>query len=64
MPPFIVLTVATVAAALLARVAYREAKRINAELEEARLSRVTERARGDANTTLRYDPETGTYRPD
>lgn len=64
MPPLIVLTVTTVAAALLARVAYREVKRINAELEEVRLSRVAERARGDAGTTLRYDPESGTYRPD
>ena len=45
------------------RWAYRTAKRINRELEEARLSRVTEAAKPKDIKTLRRDPTTGAYRP-
>ena len=45
------------------RWAYRTAKRINRELEEARLSRVTEAAKPKDIQTLRRDPTPGAYRP-
>jgi hypothetical protein len=45
------------------RWAYRTAQRINRELEEARLSRVTEAANPNDIPTLRRDPTTGAYRP-
>jgi len=45
------------------RWAYRTAKRINRELEEARLSRVTEAPKPKDIQTLRRDPTTGAYRP-
>jgi hypothetical protein len=45
------------------RWAYRTARRINQELEEARLSRVTETTRPKDIPTLRRDPVTGAYRP-
>jgi hypothetical protein len=49
--------------AAVVRWAYRTAKRINAELEEARLARVSERAGPTEIPTLRRDPATGAYRP-
>ena len=45
------------------RWAYRTARRINRELEEARLSRVSEVVRPSDIPTLRRDPATGAYRP-
>jgi hypothetical protein len=45
------------------RWAYRTAKRINRELEEARLSRAPEAAKPKDIQTLRRDPTTGAYRP-
>jgi hypothetical protein len=45
------------------RWAYRTARRINRELEEARLSRVSEVVRPSDIPTLRRDPTTGAYRP-
>jgi hypothetical protein len=44
------------------RWAYKTAVRINRELEEARLARVTEAQTADI-PTLRRDPVTGAYRP-
>jgi hypothetical protein len=49
--------------AAVVRWAYRTARRINQELEEARLNRVTERAGPTEIPTLRRDPATGAYRP-
>ena len=45
------------------RWAYRTAKRVNMELEEARRSRFAEAARSGEIPTLRRDPSTGAYRP-
>jgi hypothetical protein len=45
------------------RWAYRTALRVNQELEEARLARVTEAVRSGEIPTLRRDPTTGAYRP-
>jgi hypothetical protein len=45
------------------RWAYKTAVRINQELEEARLARVTEAAKSNEIPTLRRDPVTGAYRP-
>jgi hypothetical protein len=62
MPPLVALAGALGSAAIV-RWAYRTAKRINQELEEARLARVTERADAAEIRTLRRDPATGAYRP-
>ena len=64
MPPLILWAAAAIGGSVIARFAIREAKRINAELEEARLSRVAERARDGHPRKLRLDPNTGTYRPE
>jgi hypothetical protein len=45
------------------RWAYRTARRINRELEEARLARMSETGRPKDIPTLRRDPTTGAYRP-
>jgi hypothetical protein len=62
MPPFVAIAGALGSAAIV-RWAYRTAKRINAELEEARLARVSEPAGANDIPTLRRDPTTGSYRP-
>jgi hypothetical protein len=62
MPPLVAFAGALGSAAVV-RWAYRTAKRINHELEEARLARVTERAEPADVQTLRRDPSTGAYRP-
>lgn len=64
MPPFVLFAAAAVGGTVIARFVIREARRINAELEAVRLSRVAERARNDHPRQLRYDPETGFYKPD
>ena len=64
MPPFIVVALGAAGGAMLVRWALREARRLNDELEEARLAEVRERARGERIQTLRRDPVTGVYRPD
>jgi len=62
MPPFIAF--AGVLGGLAAvRWAYKTALRINHELEEARLSRMTDAASAGDIPTLRRDPVTGAYRP-
>ena len=61
MPPLVALAGALGSAAVV-RWAYRTAKRINHELDEARQARVTEKVEPDAKT-LRRDPVTGAYRP-
>ena len=63
MPPLVALAGALGSAAIV-RWAYRTAKRINHELDEARLTRVSDRdTRTEAVPTLRRDPATGSYRP-
>ena len=62
MPPLVALAGALGSAAVV-RWAYRTAKRINHELEEARLARVVQRAEPGEVRTLRRYPATGAYRP-
>jgi hypothetical protein len=62
MPPLIAFAGALGGLAVV-RWAYKTAVRINQELEEARLSRVTETAQTAEIPTLRRDPVTGAYRP-
>ena len=62
MPPLVALAGALGSAAMV-RWAYRTAKRINHELEEARLRRVAEGSAATELPTLRRDPVTGAYRP-
>jgi cbb3-type cytochrome oxidase subunit 3 len=61
MPPLVALAGALGSAAVV-RWAYRTAKRINHELDEARQARVADKADPEAKT-LRRDPVTGAYRP-
>ena len=62
MPPLIALAGALGGLAVV-RWAYKTAVRINRELEEARLARVSESAQTSEIPTLRRDPVTGAYRP-
>ena len=62
MPPLIAFAGALGGLAVV-RWAYKTAVRINRELEEARLARVTEGAGVGEIPTLRPDPVTGAYRP-
>jgi hypothetical protein len=62
MPPLIAFAGALGGLAVV-RWAYKTAVRINRELEEARLNRVTEAAQANEIPTLRRDPVTGAYRP-
>jgi cbb3-type cytochrome oxidase subunit 3 len=61
MPPLVALAGALGSAAVV-RWAYRTAKRINHELDEARQARAADKADPEAKT-LRRDPVTGAYRP-
>ena len=62
MPPLIAFAGALGSLAVV-RWAYRTAKRVNRELEEARLARVSEQVSPNEIPTLRRDPATGAYRP-
>ena len=62
MPPLIAFAGALGGLAVV-RWAWRTAKRVNRELEEARLARVAEPASSNDIPTLRRDPDTGAYRP-
>jgi hypothetical protein len=62
MPPFIAFAGVLGGLAVI-RWAYKTALRVNQELEELRLDRVSETARANEIKTLRRDPVTGAYRP-
>ncbi len=62
MPPFVAFAGALGGLAVV-RWAYRTARRINEELDEARRLRMAEAAPMREIPTLRRDPRTGTYRP-
>ena len=62
MPPLIAFAGALGSLAVV-RWAWRTAKRVNRELEEARLARVSEQVSSTEIPTLRRDPTTGAYRP-
>ena len=61
-PPAIVWTIGTIGAAIVAKLAIREWKRVNAELDAARAATVAEAERMPPRK-LRRDPATGVYRP-
>ncbi|MCK1543709.1 hypothetical protein IVA87_06000 [Bradyrhizobium sp. 147] len=62
MPPFVAFA-GVLGGLAVVRWAYKTAVRINQELEEMRLSRVTEAAHMGDIPTLKRDPVTGAYRP-
>ena len=62
MPPLIAFA-GTLGGLAVVRWAYRTARRVNRELEEARRSRLAEAAQSSEIPTLRRDPDTGAYRP-
>jgi hypothetical protein len=62
MPPFIAFAGALGGLAVI-RWAYKTAVRINQELDELRLGRVSDVPRANEVKTLRRDPVTGAYRP-
>jgi hypothetical protein len=64
MPPLIVWGVGVLGGAALLRWAIKEVKRVNRELEEARLARMAENMQTERIPKLRRDPVTGTYRPE
>ncbi|HEY0234459.1 MAG TPA: hypothetical protein VGC86_05310 [Afipia sp.] len=59
MPPLILIFAGIVGGAALLRLAAKEARRINRELDETRQRDLD---KGDV-TTLHRDPQSGTYRP-
>jgi hypothetical protein len=60
-PPLVLWTLGALGAAALLRLAMREHRRINAELERARATPVNKSERINYRT-LRRDPRTGVYR--
>jgi hypothetical protein len=59
-PPLVLIVAGFLGGAALVRLATREKRRINRELDEARKARRDER---EAMPKLRRDPDSGTYRP-
>ena len=62
MPPFVAFAGALGGLAVI-RWAYKTAVRINRELQEIRLERISEETETSEIRTLRRDPVTGAYRP-
>ena len=60
MPPLILIVLGVLGGAALLRLASRESRRINRELDEQRQRDAGDQ---DGTVTLRRDPSTGTYRP-
>lgn len=62
-PHIILWTAGMVGAFVLARIMRREYRRVNEELEAARMAPVTSKSERAGHPTLRRDPRTGVYRP-
>jgi hypothetical protein len=60
-PRMVLWAAGAVAAYALARIARREYRRVNEELDEARLSPAASKAGRADHPTLRRDPRTGVY---
>jgi len=60
MPPLVLIALGVMGGAALLRLAMKEGRRVNRELDDVR-----EQAASDSSDTvrLRRDPQTGTYRP-
>lgn len=61
LPRVVLWAAGAVAAFAVARIAKREYRRVNEELEEMRLSPATSKAERAQHPTLRRDPRTGVY---
>jgi hypothetical protein len=64
MPPLLLWTVGVVGAIALVKFIRREHRRVNDELDQARMAPVTSKAERAQHPTLRRDPRTGIYRAD
>jgi len=62
MPPVIAWTLGALGAAVLVKFVVNEARRINAELDEAKAARVADTAGRQSYPTLSRDPASGEYR--
>ena len=63
MPPVIIFALGIVGAAALVRWCSKEARRVNAELDNVRARAAVEPVDRNALPTLKRDPKTGEYRP-
>ena len=63
MPPLFAFAVGVVGAAALLRWCFKEAHRVNAELDSVRAEAAVEPASREAMPKLKRDPVTGEYRP-
>jgi hypothetical protein len=63
-PPIVAWALGAIGAALVARWAAKEWRRVNAELDEVTRRAATERTDRDSLPKLKRDPVTGEYRPD
>jgi len=63
MPPVFVLALGLLGAAALARWAFKEVRRVNADLNDVRGSTPVEPVDREALPQLKRDPSTGEYRP-
>jgi hypothetical protein len=63
MPPVVIFALGIVGAAALLRWCSKEARRVNAELDNVRARAAVEPVDRNALPTLKRDPKTGEYRP-
>jgi hypothetical protein len=61
LPPALLWTAGVVGAVALARFIRREYRRVNDELDQARMAPVASKAERAQHPTLRRDPRTGVY---
>jgi hypothetical protein len=61
LPPVLLWTAGIVGALALAKFIRREYRRVNEELDEARMAPVVSKAERAQHPTLRRDPRTGVY---
>jgi len=63
LPPALLWTVGVIGAIALVKFIRREHRRVNEELDQARMATVANEAERAQHPTLRRDPRTGVYRP-
>lgn len=63
MPPVLLWTVGVVGAIALVKFIRREYRRVNEELDQARMAPVASKAERAQHPTLKRDPRTGVYHP-
>ena len=62
MPPVVIWALGTLGTAVLIKFVVKEARRINAELDEAKAAQAAETADKEPYPTLSHDPASGEYR--